>query len=341
MLFTCRPPGRRTLELVSSALVIGHRGASGYRPEHTALAYRTAYRSGADSVEPDVLSTRDGVLVCRHDLDLSLTTDVAERPEFADRRRSQVVDGVVQSGWFVHDLDLAELRTLRARERWPRKRPGSARFDGHVGVLTLEDLLDLRESESARAGRELGVHVEVKHAEHQAALGLPVDELLVDVLRRRRHTSPLSPVTVMGFESSVLRSVRHEVDVDLVQLVDHPARLGRSRLARVAAYATGVGLHKDHVLPRDAQDRVGAPGKAVGKALGAGLDVLVWTLRSENRHLPANLRTPGSKRAHGAADTEVHRMLDAGVDGLLTDFPDLAVDVCRSRVESTRFARTS
>ncbi|MCW2820148.1 MAG: Glycerophosphoryl diester phosphodiesterase [Marmoricola sp.] len=326
---------------MSSALVIGHRGASGHRPEHTALAYRLAFRAGADSVEPDVLSTRDGVLVCRHDLDLSLTTDIAERPEFAGRRRTHVVEGTEKQGWFVHDLDLAELRTLRARERWPRKRPGSARFDGHVGVLTLEELLDLREEESARAGRELGVHVELKHAEHQAALGLPLDEPLVDLLRRRRHTSPLSPVTVMGFESSVLRSIRHEVDVDLVQLVDHPASLKRSRLARVASYATGVGLHKDHVLPRDDQDQVGAPGKAVAKAIGAGLDVLVWTLRSENRHLPANLRSPGSKRAHGAADQEVHRMLDAGVDGLLTDFPAVAVDVCRSRVESTRFARTS
>ncbi len=325
---------------MSSPLVIAHRGASGHRPEHTALAYRLAYRSGADSVEPDVVATRDGVLVCRHDLDLSLTTDVAERPELAHRRRTQVVDGVEQRGWFVHDLDLAELRTLRARERWPRKRPGSARFDGQVGIVTLEELLDLREAESARAGRELGVHVEVKHAEHLAGLGLPVDELLVEQLRRRRLTSALSPVTVMAFESSLLRSVRHELDVELVQLVDHPAPVKRKGLARVAAYANAVGLHKDHVLPRDRDDNVGAPGRAVAKAHAAGLDVLVWTLRSENRHLPANLRSSDRKRAHGRGGAEVARMYAAGVDGVLTDFPQLAVEVRADRA-ATALARTS
>ncbi len=133
--------------------MIGHRGASGHRPEHTSLAYRLAWRSGADSVEPDVVSTRDGVLVCRHDLDLARTTDVAQHPELAGRRRRFRVDGKDVDGWFVGDLDLAEIRQLRVRERWPRMRPGSARYDGQLGVLTLEELLDLRAEESARAGR--------------------------------------------------------------------------------------------------------------------------------------------------------------------------------------------
>lgn len=326
---------------MTGPLVIGHRGASGHRPEHTALAYRLAWRSGADSVEPDVLSTRDGVLVCRHDLDLAKTTDIADRPEFAHRRRRLVVDGTTEHGWFVHDLDLAEIKTLRARERWPRKRPGSARYDGQVGVLTLEELLDLREDESARSGRQVGVHIELKHAAHFASLGLPLHEPLVEMLRRRRLTSPLSPATVMAFEADVLKRLRRELDVDLVRLLDRDDGVRRGRLQRISAYATAVGLHKDLALPRDQQDRIGPPGKAVDRAFAVGLDVLVWTLRNENRHLPANLRSQGRSRVHGHAREEVARLLELGLDGVLSDFPEVAVDVRRRRVEGTRFARTS
>jgi glycerophosphoryl diester phosphodiesterase len=318
--------------VVTGPLVIGHRGASGHRPEHTALAYRLAWRSGADSVEPDVVSTRDGVLVCRHDLDLAKTTDIASRPELAHRRRRMVVDGVLEHGWFVQDLDLAEVRQLRARERWPRKRPASARYDGQVGVLTLEELLDLREEESLRSGRRLGVHIELKHPEVFAGLGLSLDEPLVDLLRRRRLTTPLAGTAVMSFDASVLRRLRRQLDTELVQLVDRREPVRRRRLQRVAGYATGVGLHKDHALPRDEQDRTGRPGPAVAKAFGAGLDVLVWTLRSENRHLPAQLRSSGRRAEHGAAHAEVEQLLDLGVDGLLTDFPEVAVAVRDLRV---------
>ena len=313
---------------MTGPLVIGHRGASGHRPEHTALAYRLAWRSGADSVEPDVVSTRDGVLLCRHDLDLARTTDIASRPEFAHRRRHLQVGGTWQHGWFAHDFDLAEIRTLRATERWPRRRPGSARYDGQVGLLTLEDLLLLRESESARAGRALGVHIELKHAELFDRAGLPLHEPLVDLLQRYRLTSALSPATVMGFEPSVLKRVRRQVDTGLVRLVDKHERVRRLTLQRVSGYATAVGLHKDHALPRDAQDRIGEPGKAVAKARNAGLDVLVWTLRNENKHLPANLRSSqGRPNRHGHAREEVARLLDLGVDGVLSDFPEVAVEV--------------
>jgi len=312
---------------VTGPLVIGHRGASGHRPEHTSLAYRLAWSSGADSVEPDVVCTRDGVLVCRHDLDLARTTDVAERPEFAHRRRRMVVDGRDQHGWFVQDFDLAEVRQLRTRERWPRKRPRSARYDGQGGVLTLEELLDMREAESRRAGVRLGVHIELKHPEVFAGLGMPLHEPLVDLLRSRRLTSPLSAAAVMSFDGNVLRSLRREVDNELVQLVHRDDSVKRRRLHRIATYATSVGLHKDHVLPRDLHDRCGRPGLAVETAFGAGLDVLVWPLRNENRHLPANLRSAGGGAAHGDAHTEVAQLLDLGVDGVLTDFPEVAVAV--------------
>jgi glycerophosphoryl diester phosphodiesterase len=280
---------------VTGPLVIGHRGASGHRPEHTSLAYRLAWRSGADSVEPDVVSTRDGVLVCRHDLDLARTTDVAEHPGFASRRRRMLVDGREQHGWFVHDFDLAELRQLRARERWPDKRFVSARYDGHVGILTLEELLDLREAESQRAGRRLGVHIELKHPRLFEDLGIPLHEPLLDLLRSHRLTSPLSAAAVMSFDERVLRRLHREVDTELVQLVDKDEPVKRRRLQRIATYATAVGLHKEHARPRP-----------VAKASGAGLDVLVWTLRNETR-------------------ADVGRLMDLAVDGVLTDFPEIAV----------------
>lgn len=288
-------------EVVTGPLVIGHRGASGHRPEHTSLAYRLAWRGGADSVEPDVVSTRDGVLVCRHDLDLARTTDVAVRPEFADRRRRIVLNGREQHGWFVQDFDLAEVRQLRARERWPKRRPASARYDGLLGVMTLEELLDLRESESQRAGRCLGVHIELKHPEVFAGLGMPLDEPLVDLLRSRRLSSALSGAAVMSFDDGVLRRLRREVDTELVQLVDKVEPIKRRRLQRVSTYATAVGLHKDHARePR------------IAKVFGCGLDALVWTLREE---------TPA----------EVGRLFDLGVDGVLTDFPEIAVAARQQR----------
>jgi glycerophosphoryl diester phosphodiesterase len=311
--------------------VIAHRGASGHRPEHTSLAYRLAWRQGADSVETDVVSTRDGVLVCRHDLDLSRTTDVADRPDLAARRRTLRLGGKVRHGWWVHDFDLAELRTLRARERWPEKRPLSARYDGQVGVVTLEELLAMREEESGRAGRPLGVHVEVKHAGFLASQGLPVHEPLAELLRTRGLASAGAPAAVMSFEPGVLRRLRERVDTRALRLFDKRMPVRRRTLAQVREYAEGVGLHKHLALPRTDAGRVAGPGKALTKSVEAGLDVLVWTLRNENRHLPAELRVGRRGRVHGDAATEVSWFLDLGVDGVITDFPDVAVRVRRSR----------
>lgn len=329
---------------MQAPLVIGHRGDSAHRPEHTAAAYRSAWRVGADSVEPDVVMSRDGVLVCRHDLELSSTTDVADRPEFAHRRRELVVGGHRQRGWFVPDFDLAELRTLRARERWPRRRPGSARFDDQLGLVTLDELLEMRTQESARQGRSLGVHVEVKHGDFYADRGTPLDEPLLDLLRAHRLTSALSPLSVMSFDHDLLRRVRRQVDVELVALVDKgPAKnrdkhVRRGALRRHAAYADAVGLHQELVLPRDRDGRVVGVGPGLDRAHAVGLDVLVWTVRHENRWLPAQLRSAGRGRDHGDGEQLVRWLLDLGVDGVLTDHPELAVVVRRRRRAAARVA---
>ncbi len=309
--------------------MIAHRGASGHRPEHTGLAYRLAWRQGADSVETDVVSTRDGVLVCRHDLELSRTTDIAERPELAHRRRRVARGGVGGFGWLVQDLDLAELRQLRARERWPVKRPQSARYDGQLPVLTLEELLRLRAAESARAGRRLGVHIELKDPERFASLGTPLHEPLTELLRRFDLDTAGSPATVMSFDASALRRLRAVVDTPQARLFDKGEQVRRSQLDRVAGYAEAVGLHRDLVLPRSGRHvpPTGSPrlGKAAARAGARGLEVLVWTLRSENKHLPADLRIGRRDRDHGDAESDAVRFLDAGVAGLITDFPDVAV----------------
>ena len=234
--------------------------------------------------------------------------------------------------WFVHDFHLEELKELRARERWPRKRPASAMYDDLLPVLTLEELLDLRAEESARAGRQLGVHIELKSPSFFTDMRMPLHESLVAILRERRLDSALAPVSVMSFESDALKRLRKDLDVELVQLLDRHETVRTRHLRRVSAYASTVGLSKHLVLPREAQDRIGEPGPGVLTAFGAGLDVLVWTLRSENRHLPANLRSNGPAREHGDAAGEVERLLDLGVDGLMTDFPEVTAGVRAGRV---------
>jgi glycerophosphoryl diester phosphodiesterase len=295
-------------------IVVAHRGASGHRPEHSAGGYRLAYRLGADSVELDVLPARDGTLVCRHDLELSRTTDVAVRPEFAHLRRTVEIEGQPVTGWFVHDFTVEQLRELTCRERWPRKRPGSASYDGRYPVLTLAELLALVDGESARRGQPLRVHVELKHPAFLESVGHSVPDL-VDAVRRPH-------LTWLSFDPVVLRRLHLRGRTDLVQLFD---RTPRSRdVAAAADYATGIGVRRKAVLPRD-RGRVGVPSGLVAKAHRRGLDVLVWTHRAENEHLPRSLRIGPSDHGHGLARREAELLFDAGIDGLISDFPEIAV----------------
>lgn len=315
----------RSARRTSTPRVIAHRGASGHRPEHTLAGYELAYRLGADSVELDVVATKDGVLVCRHDLDLSRTTDVAERPELAHLGRTIEVDGTTRTGWFVHDLTLAEVKQLRARERWSRKRPGNTAYDGRYEVPTLAEVLDLRDREAARRGAPLDVHVELKSPELQRGHGLWQPDLVGDLVDR--------DVAWMSFHSGALEALAAPRSYRLFD-----AEPSGKELSRVADVVVGVGVRRKAVLPRDVAGRVGTPSKLVSKAHKRGLEVLVWTHRAENQHLPSNLRIGSAPHGHGDAAGEAALLFEAGIDGLITDFPEIGV-LGRNRLPGLPLAR--
>jgi len=323
--------------------VIAHRGASGERPEHTLEAYRLGIEQGADFVEPDLVATHDGVLVCRHENEISGTTDVASRPAFASRRTTKTIDGVAISGWFTEDFTLAELKTLRARERLPRLR-GTA-FDGRFAVPTFDELLALVAATNARPqrrGRPLGVYPETKHASYFEGLGLALETPLVEALRRHGLERADAPVFIQSFEVGNLRRLAALTRVPLIQLIEPAGRpwdftLGRfartyadlmkpEGLREIATYARGIGVHKNLVLPRDSCDRLLSPTTLVRDAHAAGLLVHVFALRAENQFLPAELRRGSDLLAAGDMAAEAALFLKAGIDGFFTDFPAIGVE---------------
>lgn len=317
-------------DLSTDPVVIGHRGASGYRPEHTLAAYRLAIRQGADYIEPDLVSTRDGVLVARHENEISGTTDVADHPEFADRRTTKVIDGRPVTGWFTEDFTHQELRTLRAVERLPAVRPDNTAYDGDFRIPTLDEVLKLARREG------VGVYPETKHPTYFDSLGLSLEEPLVAALEKRKLDGADDEVVIQSFEVSNLRELDTMVDVDLAQLVDatggpadlpgttYASMVTAAGLRAIATYADGLGAAKNWVLPRDAAGATGAPSSVVGDAHPAGLVVHVWTLRRENQFMATDFRVGTDPNAPGDMYAESLAFLDAGVDGLFSDHPDIA-----------------
>ena len=318
-------------------VVIGHRGAAGYRPEHTLASYQLAIEMGADFIEPDLVATRDGVLVARHENEISGTTDVSNRPEFAARRTTRTVGGHRVTGWFTEDFLLAELKTLRAKERLPSVRPANTWYDGRFEIPTFEEILELAERGGRERGVTIGVYPETKHPSYFASIGLPLEEPLVAALRRHHLDRPNAPVLVQSFETGNLRALASTVSVPLVQLVEaggapydlraagdprsYRDLLTGPGLAEVAGYAAAVGVPKSLVL--SAQGR-GTDG-LVARAHAAGLLVHAWTVRDENRYLEERFRTAADPDAHGDAVGETVALLEAGVDGVFTDQSDTAV----------------
>jgi glycerophosphoryl diester phosphodiesterase len=324
-------------------MVIAHRGASAYRPEHTLAAYRLAIQMGAEYIEPDLVSTKDGFLVARHENEISGTTDVANRPEFADRRTTKTIDGRVVTGWFTEDFTLAELRRLRAVERLPDVRPDNTRYDGQFQVPTFEEVLELARTESKRRGRTIGVYPETKHPSYFDSIGLSLEEPLVRALKRHGLDRRTAPVFVQSFETANLRDLDEMTKAPLVQLADasgapydkvtagdpttYREMVTPQGLREIAGYADGLGANKFLIIPRDpATGAAGQPTDVVQDAHAAGLIVHVWTMRDENQFMAKNFWRGEDPNAKGDARAEIQAFLDEGVDGFFTDFPDTGAD---------------
>lgn len=344
----------------ATPIVIGHRGASGYRPEHTLASYELAIALGADYIEPDLVSTKDGVLIARHENEISGTTDVGDRPEFADRKTTKVIDGVEVTGWFTEDFTLEEIKTLRAKERIPQIRPGSAQFDGQFEVPTFQEVIDLARQKSFD-GRTIGIYPETKHPTYFDSIDLSLEEPLVEILQANGLTNADAPVFIQSFETANLKELNQVIDVPLVQLFgdvnDKPYDFvanGDSRtygdltspeeLSSIAEYADGIGPSKRLIVPAqtvdengdgepddlnedgqisDADRRLQEPTSLVDDAHAAGLLVHPYTFRSEDFFLAQDY--------DGNPELEYQQFFSLGVDGLFSDNPDAAFAV-RNRV---------
>ena len=320
-------------------LVIAHRGASGYTPEHTLAAYRLAILLGADYVEPDLVWTRDGIPVARHENELDGTTDVADRPEFADRRAKRTIDGREREGWFSEDFTLAELKTLRARERLPDLRPANTSYDGLFPVPTLQEVIDLVREMEQLLDRRIGIYPELKSPAYFRSMDLEPEERLVAILAENGYRTGTDPVFIQSFEAESLQRLNELTDLRLVLLLwrnpraaaQADERVSDSGLAAIARYADGIGVEKyGFLIPRDADERL-LPDQATdlpARANRAGLQVHAWTFRAENRFLPADLRSGSEPAARGNSLAEHRAFIAAGVNGLFSDQPDVAREAC-------------
>ena len=331
-------------------LVIGHRGAPGYRPEHSRSSYELALALGVDGVEPDVVLSADGVLVVRHENEISTTTDVADRPEYADRRTTKTIDGVELTGWFTEDFTWEELSGLRCRERLPRLRPASAGFDDQQPVLRLRDVLDLVGDASLAQGREIAVVLEIKHPTYFASLGWDMAAIIDAELRAAGWADGRLPLIVESFESTVLADLRRRgirgSYIYLLEAAGTPFDLLAAHGAAAPTYrqtaspagldalvgaVDGISVDKRLILAPDKLGHAHGPSPVTADAHARGLRVFTWTARPENAFLVRQFRGPGGKAAFGDYEAEWQMLMDAGVDGVFVDHPDLGVEVFRDR----------
>lgn len=341
--------GMATATMASPPIVIAHRGASADRPEHTLESYAEAIRQGADFIEPDLVATRDGELVARHENEIGGTTDVADHPEFAARKTSKTIDGEKVTGWFTEDFTLAELGRLRARERIGQLRPANTAYDGRFAIPTLQQIIDLVRAAEKRDGRRIGLYPETKHPSYFAGIALPLEERLVAVLARNGYRRRSDPVFIQSFEVANLRRLRALTDLPLIQLIGdgapydqrvagtgltYDAMMLPAGLKAIAVYADGIGPNKERVIPRDGDGRLGAATGLVAAAHAVGLRVHPYTFRPENYFLPIDLKRGEDPRARGDGAAEIRAHVAAGVDGFFTDSPATARAALQAPVSS-------
>jgi glycerophosphoryl diester phosphodiesterase len=316
-------------------LIIAHRGASGERPESTLMAFRLAIAEGADFIEPDLVVTKDGHFVVRHENEISQTTDVALHPEFESRLTTRQIQGQAVSGWFTEDFTLEELKTLRCRERLPKLRIESAKFNGQESIPTYQQVLDLAKSESARLKRPIGTYPEMKHASYFAGIGLPMEGRLAEILKKNDLDSANAPVFIQCFDVLPLKTIMTMCKAPRVQLVSpeggptdvtlrYKDMVSATGMKAIAAYANGVGPEWSMVIPT-VDGGLGPATALVSDAHAAGLAVHPWTVRAENVFLPPKLRNGANPADFGDVNAVYKALYAAGVDGLFSDFPGLAV----------------
>ncbi|MFB2894159.1 glycerophosphodiester phosphodiesterase [Aerosakkonemataceae cyanobacterium BLCC-F50] len=321
------------LQLNSSPpIIIAHRGASGFRPEHTLASYELAINLGADYIEPDLVSTKDGILIARHENEISTTTNVTECPEFANRKTTKLIDGKSISGWFTEDFTLEEIKTLKAKERLPFR---DQSFNNQFSIPTFQEIIDLVEVKSGQIGRSLGIYPETKHPTYFASIGLPLEEPLIEILHNNGYKSATDPIFIQSFETQNLQKLRKLTDLPLIQLLENSGQPfdlvmnGDSRtyqdltkpqeLAKIAEYAAGIGPNKQMIIPVDNQGKLLNSTSLIADAHAVGLLVHPYTFRNEKQYLaPDYNENP---------EAEYEHFFNLGVDGVFTDFTNTALTV--------------
>ncbi|WP_438294787.1 glycerophosphodiester phosphodiesterase [Streptomyces sp. HUAS TT7] len=322
--------------------VIGHRGTAGYRPEHTLGSYQHALDLGAHVIEQDLVPTKDGHLVCRHENDISATTNVLDHPEFASRRTTKTVDGTAITGWFTEDFTLAELKTLRAKERIPGNRQHNTLYDGRWDVPTFEEVLRWAQEQGRRLGRRIWLHSETKHPTYFRGIGLPLEDRVAALLRRYGRHRADSPQFLESFEPSSIQRLAQLVDTPSVVLLSNAGTkpwdfvvsgdprtvddlVKPAGLKWIASYAQGIGPTLDLIIPKDASGRLTRPTTLVRDAHAQGLILHPYTMRNENTFLPADFRRGTDPNAYGDAFGAFKTYFATGIDAVFSDNADTAL----------------
>lgn len=333
-------------EKMKKPIIIAHRGASGYRPEHTLASYELAIVQNCDFIEPDLVITKDGHLICRHENNITETTNVASLPEFANRKTTKVIDGETHIGWFSEDFTLAEIKTLRAIERLPQLRPQNVKYNNEFEIPTFEEVLELREKKSKEIKREIGIYPETKHPSYFAQSGLYFDEKLLSSLEKFGLNNAQSPVFIQSFEVENLKILATKTKIKLIQLMQNDGGPWNSQkgfettykemasidgLKAISKYAYGIGPEKIMILPRDENGKSTLPSDLVKSDLvknahSQNLKLHPWTFRAENYFLPKEFKKENAPQIHGDLIAEIRLFQSLGIDGFFCDFPDIAFE---------------